>query len=56
MVEKIAGHKVVAGELYFLIKWVNYDELSWEPYYQLLNAKLILKQYFNKLKKDLQKS
>ena len=43
VVEEILDHQVEDGIMYFLIKWTNYDILSWEPEEKLYCPELLLR-------------
>lgn len=46
-VEKIMDHKIINGQIFYLVKWVGWDEAdnTWEPEENVLRCPLIVSEY-----------
>ena len=51
-IEKVVAHKVMDGELMFLIKWNNWSEAfnTWNNYESLPNSNIALEEYIKENK------
>lgn len=46
-VEKIVAHKIIKGSIFYLVKWVGWDDAdnTWEPEENLLRCPLVVSEY-----------
>ena len=46
-VEKIVAHKIIKGNIFYLVKWVGWDDAdnTWEPEENLLRCPLVVSEY-----------
>jgi chromobox protein 1 len=52
VVERILDHKIVAGEVWYLVKWQGWDDpqdLTWEPQINMKRASFKVSDYQRKL-------
>ena len=51
-VEKVVNFGYINGKLYYHVKWIGYDnpdELTWEPYTNLVHCQELIDSYFRSL-------
>ncbi len=54
-VQKILGKKRAKGKYHYLVKWVGFDETTWEPAGNLKNTRDLIKNYEDKLEQSKNK-
>lgn len=52
-VERIMDMKEENGEIHYLVKWVGYDEPSWEPQENCDNCKELIEKFLNSVDKKI---